>query len=96
MQIACNYKGYSILQGGTKTAFLDFASPEASHECSWARSRCSLETLGRSWDVPGGPQRRPGAFLGSLLDGFAALLSDLRAPEGPQDAPGTEVGPTLD
>ena len=63
--------------------FLDFASPEASHECSWAPSRRSLGTLGRSWDVPGGPQERPGDFLGSLLGVFGALLGDLQAPEGP-------------
>ena len=27
MQIACNYKGFSILQGGTKTTFSDFCNP---------------------------------------------------------------------
>ena len=56
----------------------------------------ALGTLGRSWDVPGGPQGRPGGFLGSLLVGFAALLGDLRAPEGPQDATGTELEAILD
>ena len=33
--------------------FLDFASPEASQERSWAPSGRSLGTLGCSWDASG-------------------------------------------
>ena len=39
--------------------FLDFASPEASQERSWASSWRSLGTHGRSWDAPGAPKGRP-------------------------------------
>ena len=76
--------------------FLDFAFPKASQERSWAPSRRSLGTPGRSWDIPGGPQGRPGAFLGSHLGDFGTLLGDLLPPEGPQDGPRTEFGATLD
>ena len=50
--------------------FLDFASPEASQERSWAPSGRSLATLGRSWGAPGAPQGRPWASLASLLGAF--------------------------
>ena len=46
--------------------FLDFASPEASQERSWALSGLSLGTLGRSWGAPGAPQGRPWVSLASL------------------------------
>ena len=63
--------------------FLDFASPEASQERSWAPSGRSLGTLGRSWDAPGAPKGRPWVSLGSLWECFWELLGNLRAPEGP-------------
>ena len=71
---------------------LDFASPEASQERPWAPSARSLRTLGRSWDALGAPKWRPWVSLGSLWVCFWQLLGDLRAPEGPQGAPGTELG----
>ena len=74
---------------------LDLASPEASQGRSWAPSGRSLGPLARSWGVPGGPQGRPSAFLGSLLLCFGAPLGDLRAPQGRQDAPGTDLGAIL-
>ena len=71
--------------------FLDFASPEASQERSWAPSGRSLGTLGRSWDASGAPKARPWVSLGSLWGRFWELLGDLRAPQLPQGAPGTEM-----
>ena len=47
--------------------FLDFASPEASQERSWAPSGRSLGTLGRSWDAPEAPKGRPWVSLGLSL-----------------------------
>ena len=74
---------------------LHLASPEASQGRSWASSGGFLGHLGRSWGAPGGSHGRSSAFLGSLLGCFGALLGDLRVPEGPQDAPGTELGAIL-
>ena len=74
---------------------LDFASPEVPQSRSWAPSGRSLGTLGRAWGALGGPQGCSWAFLGSLLGCFGALLGDLLATEGPEDAPGTELGAIL-
>ena len=74
---------------------LDLASPEAFQRRSWALSRRSLGTLGRSWGAPGASQGRPWAVLGCLLGCFWELLGDLQAPEGPHDAPRTDLGAIL-
>ena len=74
---------------------LDFASPEVPQSRSWAPSGRSSGTLGRAWGALVGPQGCSWAFLGSLLGCFGALLGDLLATEGPEDAPGTELGAIL-
>ena len=74
---------------------LDLTFPEASQDRSWARSRRSLGSLGRSWGGPGASQGRPWAVLGSLLGCFWELLGGLQAPEGPHDAPRTDLGAIL-
>ena len=67
--------------------FLDFGSPEASQERSWAPSGRSLGTLGRSWGAPEAPQGRPWAsltpFLGCFLS-FGVTFELLKVPRTQQ------------
>ena len=59
VQIACNHRGFTIFQGGTKTAIFDFHNPSTSKPC-FSSKKLLL------------PAAQPfGGALGSLLSGVS-------------------------